>query len=87
MSVPIVLFTSIVLACAVAIVTSVLVLVLVLWQRDERLRARVAKAVILPWGAIELWRRGGRALPALWAGSLVVYALLRAIAAVSVPYT
>ncbi len=81
MSVPILLFTLIVLAFALALVTSVLVLVVVLARLREPLGPRIAKALLLPWGALALWRHGRHALPLVWASSIVLYVVLRAVAA------
>lgn len=86
MSEPILLFTAIVLSSTIAIVTSVVLLAVVLRTREEGWARRLAMAALLPWGALELARRGRRALPAVWATSIVVYAVLRVVAAVTVPY-
>ena len=87
MSVPILLFSLIVVAFTIAIVTSVVLAIVVLRTRDERAGRRVAKAALLPWGALDAWRcHCHRALVVAWASSIVLYGVLRLVAAAAVPY-
>lgn len=87
MSVPILMFSLIVVACAAAIVTSVVLAIVVLRTRGDGAGRRVAKAALLPWGALDAWRRHRhRVLVAAWASSIVLYGVLRLVGIVAVPY-
>ncbi|MCZ7677901.1 MAG: hypothetical protein M5U28_03615 [Sandaracinaceae bacterium] len=86
MSVPILLFSALVLASTLVIVTSVVLFAAVLRTSDARWPRRLAMALLLPWGGLEVWRVGRRALPALWASSILAYVALRVATAAAAPF-
>jgi hypothetical protein len=79
-SAPILLFVLLVLSFALAIVTAVVLAVHVLRRAPGSFAKRAAMAVVVPWGALDTWRRGHRTLPALLAIAVLLYAVLRAVA-------
>lgn len=86
MSVPILLFTALVLTFTLVIVTSVVLFATVLRTADAPWPRRLGMALLLPWGGLEVWRLGRRALPALWASSVLAYVALRVATAAAVPF-
>lgn len=74
---PLMFFSALVLASTVAIVLAVVVAYWTLRHVPEPWPRRLAMATLVPWGALEAWRRGHRALALSFAVALLAYVVLR----------
>lgn len=74
---PLMFFTALVLASTVAIVLAIVVAYWTLRNVKEPWPRRLAMAALVPWGALEAWRRGHRALALSFAAALIAYVVLR----------